>query len=454
MNKSNQSNSQNKSINDIFQEIEQKAKDNHRRIYRGESNKCFEQVSSGLYRVYGQRLETKNPINVFGKMQEMISKRAKEYLNETIGFNILAQIQHYGGKTNLIDFTTDYLIALFFACDRTHDKDGRVILLSKESTEDYTVKEMPSIINRAASQKSVLVEPTKGFIDSKHYDIVEIPKELKRDILIYLQRFHGISPKRVYDDIHGYIQSLEWDQSSYEEWLNGNGYEKQESDEEAIDAYTRAIGQKLDFFECYNDRGRLHCKMGAYEKALDDYNMAIELNPDNVDSYYHRGSLHYEMGAYRKAIDDYSTAIKLSPDDDNVEFYHQRGRAHFKKDELNMALTDLRKAMDLKSDNFVIKCDFYHVEGCNYFKTGALDLALASYNEAIKMKSDTAVFYLDRGTLYLKRGEENLAIEDYKKWRDLGDEKNIDVLLNYLEQYTPKYSVELPEHIKAKLRES
>ena len=453
MNKSNQSNSENKSINSILQEIEQTAKDNHRRIYRGESNKCFEQVCSGLYRVYGQRFETKNSINVFGKMQEMISKRAEEYLNETTGFNILAQIQHYGGKTNLIDFTTDYLIALFFACERTHDKDGRVILLSKESTEDYTVREMPSIINRAASQKSVLVEPTKGFIDSKHYDIVEIPKKLKRDMLIHLQRFHGISTKRVYDDIHGYIQSLEWDQSSYEEWIDGNGYEEQGAQEEAIDAYTRAIGQKLDFFEGYSDRGHLHYEMGAYEKALDDYNMAIELNPDNVDSYYHRGFLHYEMGAYEKALDDYSTAIKLSPDD-NVDFYHGRGRAHFKTDKLSMALTDLRKAMELKPDNPVIESDFYHVEGCHYLKTGNLDLALEDYDKVIKMKSDTAVFYLDRGTLYLKKGEENLAIKDYKKWIDLGDEKNIDVSLNYLEQHTPKYGVELPEKIKARLRES
>ena len=50
------------------------------------------------------------------------------YSAETTDFELLTEIQHYGGKTNLIDFTTDYLIALFFACDGHHDKDGRVIL--------------------------------------------------------------------------------------------------------------------------------------------------------------------------------------------------------------------------------------------------------------------------------------------------------------------------------------
>ena len=31
----------------------------------------------------------------------------------------------------IIEFMTDYLIALFFACDGSHDKPGRVVLLKK-----------------------------------------------------------------------------------------------------------------------------------------------------------------------------------------------------------------------------------------------------------------------------------------------------------------------------------
>ncbi|MCE2403085.1 FRG domain-containing protein [Candidatus Poribacteria bacterium] len=41
---------------------------------------------------------------------------------------MLTQLRHYGGKTNLIDFATDYLRTLFFACDGSHDKDGRIIM--------------------------------------------------------------------------------------------------------------------------------------------------------------------------------------------------------------------------------------------------------------------------------------------------------------------------------------
>ena len=32
-------------------------------------------------------------------------------------FELASQLQHLGGNTNLIDFTKDCLVALFFACD-------------------------------------------------------------------------------------------------------------------------------------------------------------------------------------------------------------------------------------------------------------------------------------------------------------------------------------------------
>lgn len=38
---------------------------------------------------------------------------AKDYTHETDPFEILTELQHYGGHTNLIDFTIDNHIALF-----------------------------------------------------------------------------------------------------------------------------------------------------------------------------------------------------------------------------------------------------------------------------------------------------------------------------------------------------
>ena len=79
-------------------------------IFRGEPE-CYERVSSSLYRHY-QNIEAGSfDIEI---VQREILIEAKKYVRETDEFEILTQLQHYGGKTNLIDFTTDSFTALFF----------------------------------------------------------------------------------------------------------------------------------------------------------------------------------------------------------------------------------------------------------------------------------------------------------------------------------------------------
>lgn len=97
-------------------------------IYRGE-HKCYPEVSSGLYRQY-RDLGVEDLRIEF--IQQDILRDAKRFTSETEDLEILDQLQHYGYQTNLIDFTTDYLIALYFACDGEFDQDGRVILVRRE----------------------------------------------------------------------------------------------------------------------------------------------------------------------------------------------------------------------------------------------------------------------------------------------------------------------------------
>ena len=205
-----------------IQEIVEKSADGDY-IYRGEPEQYQEhpyhgKVSSNLYRalltdsIMEEGIEEYRKVieSQIGDMEKGTLESAKEYLyepgSETISdFEILAQLQHYGGKTNLIDFTTDYLIALFFACDRFYHKDGRVILQKRES-EDYQSKTPSEAIKRVESQKSVLLQSPKGFINPDV--VVIIPKELKVSVLNYLEKHHDISTKKIYKDVHGFIKWL------------------------------------------------------------------------------------------------------------------------------------------------------------------------------------------------------------------------------------------------------
>ena len=115
-------------VDDILRKIEEKA-DTGEYIYRGES-KHFETVSSNLYRVF---LEHKNfDVEAEQLDIEVVQKRmleeAKKYLRRTSSdCELLVEMQHYGGKTNLIDFTTDHFVALFFACEKFSSENGRII---------------------------------------------------------------------------------------------------------------------------------------------------------------------------------------------------------------------------------------------------------------------------------------------------------------------------------------
>ena len=42
-------------------------------------------------------------------------------------FDMLAKMQHYGLPTRLLDFTSNPLVALYFACESLYQKDGRII---------------------------------------------------------------------------------------------------------------------------------------------------------------------------------------------------------------------------------------------------------------------------------------------------------------------------------------
>ena len=180
-------------------------------IYRGEPEH-YEQVSSSLWRECQKEIGTEE--FDIEAIQARMLELAKGYTHEGDNFEILTELQHYGGHTNLIDFTTDNHIALFFACAGSLGKPGRLILLerSEEINKKYQIKEPRNPQNRIIAQKSVFVRPPNGYLDPKQYNVIDIPGLLKEPILDYLQKQHGISTRNVYNDLHGFIR----DQGSYQ----------------------------------------------------------------------------------------------------------------------------------------------------------------------------------------------------------------------------------------------
>ena len=400
-------------------------------IYRGEpahhqEHPYYGKVSSGLYRPFLEKGQT--DVNVNG-IQSQTLMEARQYIpdeDEMNDLKLLATLQHFGAKTNLIDFTTDYLVALFFACDGKPQEPGRVVLLQRypeSAPEPYYIEEPPRTIRRVEAQKSIFVQAPKGFVEPDK--VVCIPANLKPALLRYLRKHHNISNKTIYNDLHGYIEIQRLHEDAYTAFNKGltsqeHGYaaktntERHKLYEEAIAYYTEAIELKPDLTQAYSQRGFAYDCIDDFEKAIQDYNTAIALEPEYANGYRQRGFTYLKTGDFEKAIEDYTKAIELGSK--NAGVYNHRGFA--------------------------------------YLKTGDFEKAIEDYSEEIVLSSWPAKVYCNRGEAWLHLKQWKKAKADLTTAKDMG----CDIIESFendygsVEDFEEKNGVKLPEDIAALLR--
>ena len=432
---SNQTNHENQPRT-IINTIESKTADGGY-IYRGErklhkEHPYYGKVSSNLWREYcidheGFDIEVieKELLNAAKKhigqvpQDYRVDYTASEDTDEANDFEILTDIQHYEGKTNLIDFTTDYFIALFFACDGSPNEEGRVILQKTDLIKNW-IKHPQNPRHRVIAQKSVFVRPPRGFIEPQEDNIVIIPANQKQSILQHLRKFHGISTETIYNDLHGFIRNQDIHGDVYTHFYRGLAYgdrgneatdikEKQKEYKEAITHYTKAIELKSDFPEAYYNRGCAYDKIDALDLAIEDYNMALALNPDNFAAYNNRGLVYKNRGDLDSAIQDFDMAIRLKPN--YAVAYNNRGITYKEKGDFDTAIKDYRKAIELDPNCI----EAYNNRGNVYAEKGDFDTAIKDFDTAIQLKPDYATAYNNRGFAYNSKGDFDTAIKDYRK---------------------------------------
>lgn len=333
-----------------IQEIVEKSADGDY-IYRGEPE-CYTEapyygkVSSTLYRHYKTTWAMGFDLDI-EEIQAQVLNEAKEHIHETVSdFEILTELQHYGGKTNLIDFSTDYHIAIFFACDGSPGKNGRLILQKRNEIGGLVEKprEPTKPINRVIGQKSIFIRPHKGFIEPDPKDVVYIQENLKIPMLEYLRKYHNISTKTIYNDLHGFIRTQNIHHRANEEFYSALICGKQHEDERAIDHYTNALEMNPQMDSAYYNRGLAYAGIGEYDKAIEDYDIVINRNSEDAHAYNNRGDALLSQGKFNKAIKDYNTAIKLKPD--YGFFYLNRSKAWLYLQEWEKARWDLTSARE------------------------------------------------------------------------------------------------------------
>ena len=405
-------------IQNLLQRIREKSAQGEY-IYRGEAEQ-HGKIASGLYRKHANEIDAKE-FDIQIAQEEML-KQVKKYTDFTDETDVLTELQHFGGKTNLIDFTTDYFIALFFACDGSAHKDGRLILLNKNSKQGKITSPKKNLNNRVISQKSIFFQSPKGYLDEEDYAVIPIPKETKQPTLDYLRKYHGITKYTIYNDIFGYIQNQKKHQPAYTEFYIGLTFQDKGEYEEAIKHYDKAIRSDPQYAEPYNNRGNAKFALGLHRDAIADCDRAIHLNPQYAVAYYNRGAAKRELGKHDAAITDHNEAIRINPQ--FAAAYNDRGIAKDALGRHHEAIADYDQAIRINSQYAVAYTNRGNAKGM----LGRHEEAIADYNEAIRINSQYAEAYYNRGNANKEIGEYKKARADLQHALELATKQNDQAL--------------------------
>ena len=389
-------------------------------VFRGE-NQRYGKVSSKLYRQY---LEGKNAIknenfSILTVEKDLIEKARTHILGDK-NIEILTELQHYGGKTALIDFTYNMLIALFFACDGEFEQDGRIIVFdtnkATQKTEiDYKNQDIYRIIAptgknpRVIFQSSVFIHTEQGYVDKKDCKFITIEKEQKEALSNHLRKHFNIETATIYNDLHGFIQNQDNYITAETEFYRGFTCHKNKEFKQAIIHYDKAIEINHQLAEAYYNRGLTKYVLCDKNGAIADYDKAIEINPQYAYTYYNRGLAKFDLGKYQEAITDYDKAIEINPQYANA--YSNRGLAKSDLGKYKDAIVDYDIAIKINPQ----LAEAYSNRGLAKSYLGKYKDAIVDYDIAIKINPQLADAYYNRSIAKSALGNKNGAIADYDK---------------------------------------
>ncbi|MYN64947.1 MAG: FRG domain-containing protein [Acidobacteria bacterium] len=197
-------------------------------LYRGESQN-YPEVSSTLRRKCGQWRRQGQDLN---KLQDVLTDIAKRHDNPDArktrkprrseqfihvwsgGYDptqmsesqveLMCELQHWGADTNLIDFTRSLDVAIYFACEETWHRNGRIIVVQEHDWAAWRL-DAKSPSHRVEAQQSVFIRPPDGLVTPWRQFQVEGRK--KEAILEELSGLaNPITTPTLYNDLQGYIR--------------------------------------------------------------------------------------------------------------------------------------------------------------------------------------------------------------------------------------------------------
>ena len=412
-------------------------------LFRGVSKDSYK-IEASAYR----RLKTNKTASQLLKVnQELIEKAKTQGHDQKNGrplsdLDLLAELQHFGAATCLMDFSRNALVALWFACQQSskdEEKNGKVFAVRSDDparfktvTPDLIEKKIDHFFeldeqgryplyqwepklqnNRIIAQHSVFVFGGAQ-IEAETECVVMLSS--KEAILKSLAEISDVTEASMFPDFDGFARLHAHDKPYIEPDARGHL-------QRGIEAYQR---RKLD-------------------DAIAYYTKVIELDPTDTSivaqAYYNRGGAYHGKRKFEHAIADYTRAIDLKPDFDVA--YNDRGLAYNNLRDYNNAINDFDRAIEIDPTY----PDAYNNRGVAYIRQRKHDRAIDDYNRAIELNYVLA--YFNRAEVLLHQRKWKRAKSDLTTAK----EKGVDIINGFINIYTSvtnfqsKTGITLPEDI-------
>ena len=390
-------------------------------LFRGEAQKFKTPVSSSLLRIHYQL--SNDAHNQIPTISKIIIENAKRHFDPKFSdFETLAHLQHYGGKTPLIDFSRNMLIALFFACSKEFNKTGYIYILNEdkdnihEEANDalnsfYSIYESANKSNRFIFQSSVFVYSRFGYIEPDKYDTIKIPASLKLEIISYLDKFHNINENTIYNDIYGFIsneENFETSETLFNKGLEERFYKRYEN---AISYFTRAIKKNerpIDIYESYAQRSICYLEIKEYKLALDDINTCITSGSYSDYCLIVRAEIYFcGFNNSTNALEDCNNALTHS--------INNRYLIHEKKAEIYYRLSRRRysNAKNQTGEEFNREKHILKSQSLEEYSN-----AIENYNGNVS-PSPLPRLYKTRAKIFKEIGETEKATKDFERSKEI-----------------------------------
>ena len=340
--------------------------------------------------------------------------------NQLADLELLADLQHHGAATCLLDFTRNALVALWFACENSHGESGG---FDQETAEG--LGESHKVFNDGKVFVVNTADERGGFQEVTPRDIAGQSIE---NVLRFKTRDEDSDRERTDQDS---LKSSS-DEMKFWYWTPAHLNERITAQGSLFLFAPPSSGQPnsediVVAAECKGQiRKELEALYNTHEESLfpDFVGFAYTQRHDapiyilDSEEYRRRGIEAYQRGEEQQAIEHYTKAIELRPEDSDT--YFRRGRAYLKTGSYDRAIQDFTKSLDLNPDNTVA----YWNRGSTHYIKGEFDLAIQDYTKLLELDPDWTYPYVIRGTVHARKNEVDLAIQDYTKYLDFNNPYN------------------------------